>query len=168
MPMDDLLNRLMTCLHRQYDLYRELLEQFARERQAVLKSDLVGLQEVIGIKERLLLDIRRVELERHGILEDLGQILAMDCETLTLSRLAQVSDEPFASRLAQFGPEFQGLVQTIQEESSRNRSLCLQALQFVNGSIKLLSSLVSAGPVYRRTGKVRMEGQVGRMLSGAV
>jgi flagellar biosynthesis/type III secretory pathway chaperone len=166
--MDDLMNRLMLCLHRQYDLYGKLLELFARERQAVLKSDLDGLQEVIRLKERLLQEIRRVEVERHGILEELGRELSVDCEALTLSRLAQMSAEPFASRLAEFGPEFQGLVQTIQEESSRNRSLCLQALQFVNGSIKLLSSLVAAGPIYRRTGKVRLEGQVGRMLSEAV
>jgi len=166
--MDQLLDQLMTCLHRQYDLYGELLDQFARERQAVLQSDLNGLQEVLQTKERLLQAIRRVELERHGVLERLAGELAIDPAALTLSRLAQVSAEPFASRLTRFGSEFQGLVQTIQDESNRNRSLCLQALQFVNGSIRLLSSLVAAGPVYRRSGKVGLEDRVGRVLSGAV
>ena len=57
--------------------------------------DLDGLQEVLRSKERILQDIRRVELERHGVLENLARILEMDWETLTLSRLAEVSSEPF-------------------------------------------------------------------------
>ena len=64
--------------------------------------------------------------------------------------------------------QLQAVIDEIQVESGRNRSLCLQALQFVSGSIKMLSSLTRPNQVYHASGRVQNEGQIGRMLSGAV
>ena len=166
--METLLNSLNDCIDRQLNLYRKLLDLFLLERHAILASDHEELNTVVMDKEGLLQKIRKEELKRRQVCDDIADHLGMASEPLTLTRLSEQIDEPYASETTRRGRRLQGLIDEIQVESERNRSLCLQALRFVNGSIKLLTTLSHPNQVYHASGRFQNEGRIGRMLSGAV
>lgn len=164
-----MLNHLSACVDRQLALYRKLLTLFHDERSAILASDLEELNRVVVDKETILQHIRREEVQRRQAADALASDLGLDAGALTLSQLAlRLTDAPGAEELQERGTRLQSLLEEIQVESERNRSLCLHALQFVGRSIKLLSTLTHPNRVYHATGRVQNDGHIGRMLSGAV
>jgi flagellar biosynthesis/type III secretory pathway chaperone len=166
--MENLLNALSDCVDRQLNLYRKLLDLFHAERGAILTSDLEGLNRVIMDKELVLQHIRTAELARRKTADQLAPQLGLDAGTLTLTKLIERIDGPYASRMKDKGKRLQTLIDEIQVVSERNRSLCLQALHFVSGSIKLLSTLTRPNQVYHASGRIHNTRHLGRMLSGAV
>jgi len=166
--MEKLLNALSDCVDRQLNLYRKLLDLFSAERSAVLASDLEELNRVLLDKELLLQNIRNAEHLRRQTAHEMAVLLEIDEASLTISQLGERIDEPYASKIKRKGARLQALIDEIQVVSARNRSLCLQALQFVSGSIKLLTALARPNPVYHATGRMHSERHTGRMLSGAV
>jgi FlgN protein len=166
--METLLKNLNNCIDRQRNLYRKLLDLFLEERRAILASDLEDLNNVIIEKELILQNIRQEEFKRRQTGDEIAAQLGIDPETLTISQLSRKIKEPYASEIQHSGARLQTLIDEIQVASDRNRSLCLQALQFVGSSIKLLTTLTHPNQVYHATGRVQNEGRIGRMLSGAV
>ena len=167
--MEKLLNELRDCVDRQLKFYRNLLDLFHDERKALLASDLERLNRVIVDKERALQHIRREEVQRRQVAADLALKLGIEAEALTITRLCDgLSAMPGADGIKERGARLQALIDEIQVESERNRSLCLHALQFVSSSIKMLTNLTRPNQVYHASGRVQNGGQIGRMLSGAV
>jgi len=166
--MEKLLNTLSDCIDRQLSLYRQLLDLFRDERSAVLASDLDELNRVLMEKELLLQTIRRTEHLRRQTAHEVAVLLGIEEASLTVSQLIERVEEPYASKIKQQGATLQALIDEIQVASERNRSLCLQALQFVSGSIKLLTSLARPNPVYHASGRMHSDRRIGRMLSDAV
>jgi len=166
--METLLKSLNECIDRQLNLYRKLLNLFLTERHAILASELEELNAVVMDKEGLLQKIRKEELKRRQVCDAIADRLGMTSEPLTITRLSEKIDAPYVSETTRRGKQLQALIDEIQVESERNRSLCLQALQFVNGSIKLLTTLSHPNQVYHASGRFQREGRIGRMLSGAV
>jgi len=166
--MEKLLNALSDCVDRQLSLYRKLLDLFSDERSAVLASDLEELNRVLMDKEFLLQNIRRAEHLRRQTAQQVAALLGIEETSLTISQMCEKVEEPYASKIKKQGARLQTLIDEIQVVSERNRSLCLQALQFVSGSIKLLTSLSRPNPVYHATGRMHSDRRIGRMLSDAV
>lgn len=166
--METLLNHLNDCIERQRNLYRKLLDLFIEERHAIIASELEELNKVVMDKEMVLQNLRTEEFKRRKIGDRIAARLGLDPETLTITQLSKNVREPYASEIKRRGDRLQTLIDEIQVESERNRSLCLQALQFVSGSIKLLTTLTHPNQVYHATGRVQNGGHVGRTLSGAV
>ena len=165
--METLLKELKHCIHQQQRMYQALLDLFTAERSAILISDVERLNRIVGDKERVLQDIGAVEVRRRHTIEQLARQLQANGHTMTLSRLCGLIEEPWATELDSAGRELKQLVAAIQIASDRNRSLCLHALQFVNGSIRMITNLIDPELVYHPTGKMGHERPVGRMLSGA-
>ncbi len=166
--MQSCLKQLNQCIQRQQHLYRALKDLFVAERSAILISDVERLNRIVVDKERVLKDIGAVEVQRRRNMQQLATYLEEDPAVLTLSRLCARIEEPMATMLKRAGRDLQNLVEAIQTESERNRSLCLQALQFISGSIQLITNLIDPQCVYQSTGKMGNDRPIGRMLSGAV
>jgi hypothetical protein len=166
--MESLLNQLNQHIRRQQYLYQTLLDLFTAERSAILISDVERLTQIVADKEQVLQDISAVEVRRLQATEQLAARLHEKPGKMTISRLCALIGEPMATKLETAGRDLQVLVETIQTESERNRSLCLHALQFVNGSIRMITNLIDPELVYPPTGRMGRDRPIGRMLSGAV
>lgn len=166
--MEKELKKLIDIIEKQSVCYDGLLGLFEAERDAIVKSDIDRLNAVIQDKERQLETIRQTEQQRIPVVNSLAEALSQKPKNLTLKRLAELVPEPFASELSDLGKQCHERFEKVQSESATNRSLCLHALAFVNGSLKLLGQLAAAGPVYRSTGQVRLNETSGRVLSSAV
>ena len=166
--MQSVLKQLSHCIQRQQYLYQALNDLFVDERSAILVSDVERLNRIVADKERVLKDIGVAEVQRRQYMKQLATFLHEDPAELTLSRLCARIELPTATTLKRAGRDLQRLMDAIQAESERNRSLCLQALQFINGSIQMIANLIEPQFVYQPTGKIGNDRPVGRMLSGAV
>ena len=90
--MEKELNHLCACVDRQLDLYRNLLDLFHDERKAILASDLERLNHTILEKEGTLQNIRREEVDRRRVAQDLASRIGLDGEALTITKLCAALD----------------------------------------------------------------------------
>ncbi|MDY6880764.1 MAG: flagellar protein FlgN [Desulfatiglans sp.] len=166
--MDLLLDRLLDILAKEKDLYERLLVALKNEKRAVVDSRLDSLNEATKEKENLLLKIRILEEQRSSNLARLAQRLGESPEDLTLTRLSQLLEEPYAAQVADASSEFSTLIQRIHDINKNNKALIQHSLELVRGSLTLLNDLVPSSPVYHKTGRLQAGSYSGKVLSGSI
>jgi len=137
--MELLLTKFLGLLDEEIDLYGSLLSILQKEKNAVVDSSLEKLIESSKEKENLFLKIRILEEQRPVILE------IRNCQS-----------------------SFVSLVQSIQEINLANKALLNHSLELVRGSLSLLNDLMSSNQIYYRTGKMQLNDQSGKLLSGKI
>ena len=166
--MELLLNDLLGLLEGEIGLYASMLLALQKEKKAIVDSNHEELNETSREKENLFLKIRILEEQRLSVLEKLARNLGHPAQDLTLSKLSQLVQEPQSTQLVGCHSTFLSLAQSIQEINLSNKALLTHSLDLVNGSLSLLSDLLSSSPVYYRTGKMEAGDQSGRLLSGKI
>ena len=166
--MELLLNDLLGLLEGEIGLYASMLLALQKEKKAIVDSNHEELNETSREKENLFLKIRILEEQRLSVLEKLARNLGHPARDLTLSKLSQLVQEPQSTQLVDCHSTFLSLAQSIQEINLSNKALLTHSLDLVNGSLSLLSDLLSSSPVYYRTGKMEAGDQSGRLLSGKI
>ena len=166
--MELLLNDLLGLLEGEIGLYASMLLALQKEKKAIVDSNHEELNETSREKENLFLKIRILEEQRLSVLEKLAQNLGQPAQDLTLNKLSQLVQEPQSTQLVGYHSKFLSLAQSIQEINLSNKALLTHSLDLVNGSLSLLSDLLSSSPVYYRTGKMEAGDQSGRLLSGKI
>jgi flagellar biosynthesis/type III secretory pathway chaperone len=166
--MELLLNDLLGLLEGEIGLYASMLLALQKEKKAIVDSNHEELNETSREKENLFLKIRILEEQRLSVLEKLARNLGHPARDLTLSKLSQLVQEPQSTQLVGCHSTFLSLAQSIQEINLSNKALLTHSLDLVNGSLSLLSDLLSSSPVYYRTGKMEAGDQSGRLLSGKI
>jgi len=165
--MDLLLNKFLSLLEGETDLYRSLLSILQSEKKAVVLSNLKELNESSKEKENLILKIRILEEQRSKLLEKIADNLGHSCQVLTLSRLAEMVEEPYSTRLRYNYSILSTLVHSIQEVNNANKTLILHSLELVRGSLALFGNLIEPNSIYFRTGEVKPRGQSGMLICGS-
>ena len=166
--MELLLTKFVGLLDEEIDLYESLLSILQKEKSAVVDSSLEKLIESSKEKENLFLKIRILEEQRPVILERLAQKLGQSTQSLTLTKLSHLVQEPYATRIRNCQSSFVSLVQSIQEINLANKALLNHSLELVRGSLSLLNDLMSSNQIYYRTGKMQLNDQSGKLLSGKI
>ncbi|MDY6971866.1 MAG: flagellar protein FlgN [Thermodesulfobacteriota bacterium] len=166
--MDLLLNDFLGLLEGETGVYRSLLLVLQKEKTAVVEAKLKDLNEASKEKESLVLKIRILEEQRTRSLERLADSLGCPSFGLTLSKISQLVEEPYSTRLRKCQSNLTALIQSIREVNQSNRSLLTHSLELVRSSLTLLDNLMAYNPVYYRTGKFQMNDQSGKVLSGRI
>ncbi|MDY6949944.1 MAG: flagellar protein FlgN [Thermodesulfobacteriota bacterium] len=164
--MQLLLGKFLGLLDDEIGLYGTLLLTLQREKRAVVASNLNALSESSKEKESLFLKIRILEEQRLALIGRLAQELAQEAQSLTLTKLAQLVEEPYATGIRNRQSSFLSLAQSIQEINLSNKALLDHSLDVVRGSLSLLHDLMPSCPFYYRTGKMPSGDQIGKLLSG--
>ena len=155
MRVNLLLEKLISLLNEESSFYRTLLAFLHEERKAIVHSQLEKLIKCTKEKENLILKIRVLEEQRINYLENLGDELEAPVQTLSLTDLAQIVNEPYATQLTGCATRLNALIQSIQEINQSHRALVSQSLDLIRGSLTLLNDLISHNAIYYQTGKVR-------------
>ena len=119
-------------------------------------------------KANLLLKIQILEEQRQRTLKKLADSIGCPLHGLTLSRLSQLSKEPYSTRLKDCRSNLLALTQNIQKVNDSNKSLVMHSLKLIGSSLSLLDNLITPIPVYCRTGKAQINDQGGRVLSAQI
>jgi flagellar biosynthesis/type III secretory pathway chaperone len=166
--MELLLNGLLGLLEGEIGLYASMLLALQKEKKAIVGANHDELNETSREKENLFLKIRILEEQRLSVLEKLARNLGQPAQDLTLNKLSKLVQEPQSTQLVDYHSTFLSLAQSIQEINLSNKALLTHSLDLVNGSLSLLSDLLSSSSVYYRTGKMEAGDQSGKLLSGKI
>ena len=166
--MDSLFNKFLCLLEDETGFYRSLLLVVQKENRAVVDLKLKELNEATKEKENLLLKIQILEEQRQHMLEIVADSIGCPIQGLTLSKLSQLVEEPYSTRLKDCQSNLLALTQSIQEVNNSNKFLLMHSLKLVRDSLSLLDNLVAPIPVYCQTGKTQINDQSGKVFSAQI
>ncbi len=166
--MEHLLDKLIGLLTDAIKLYQSLLGEVQNEKDAVVGLNLKQLADAGKAKDNLLLKLRILEEQRQQVMQRLAGKLGCSPQGLTLTQLSQLVDESYAQRLLGLSTDLLALIYKLQDATQQNKLLMSHSLQLIQGSYTLLNNLMTANPVYQRSGNVDSDRQNGRLVSGEV
>jgi flagellar biosynthesis/type III secretory pathway chaperone len=166
--MDLLLTNLIGLLEQAKELYQSLLAVMQNERDAVVGLNLKKLNEACKSKDNLLLKLRILDEQKGQLVVRLANQLGFSPHKLTITKLSQLVEEPYARRLKECSKALLALIHTLQETNRHNKSLLSHSLELIKGSYNLLTNLMTATPVYYRTGNVQYNKHTGKILCSDV
>jgi flagellar biosynthesis/type III secretory pathway chaperone len=166
--MEHLLDKLLGSLEHATELYRSLFRVVQNEKDAVVGLNLQQLNEACKAKENLLLKLRILEEGREQLMDRVAAELDCSSQGLTLTKLSQLVDEPYAHRLRDRSTDLLALIHTLQDATRQNKFLMSHSMQLIQGSYTLLNNLMAANPVYYRSGNVQNNAQTGKLLNGDI
>ena len=163
-----ILDNFLNLLDQISELYQALLTVLDNEKKAVIAANLKNLNEAGKVKDSLLRKLRILEEQRIHLLEQLASHLDQPVENLTLKNLSQFVKAPHASRLIRCRSKLLALVKKIQEANEHNKALFSHSIDLVKGSVNLLNNLMTASPVYFRSGNIQNHVHTGKILYGEI
>ncbi len=164
MKLDLMLEQLLGLLGQEIGLYQSMLAVINKEKAAAVGSALDALNEAGLEKENILVALRKIDQQRRRLVTDLAAKLGYPLQKLTLKKLAQEVDEPFAGRLRQASTDLKSVLSQVQEANQSTQQLFEHSLELLRGAFNLLSELLSANTVYYRTGNIHSSNSTGKCV----
>ena len=149
-------------------LYRALLSVLQLEKNAIIGSNLGELGKTGKEKEALLLKISIIEEQRQIMMEDLAESLECSPHDLTITKLAELVEEPYPARFKRLCSDLLPLAKTIRDVNDGNKALLRHSVELVRSSFAFLNNLITANAVYYRSGRMQQNDQSGKVLSGSI
>ncbi|MGD9193130.1 MAG: flagellar protein FlgN [Desulfobacterales bacterium] len=166
--MDVLLDQLTQLLNQEAGLYESMAAVIDKEKDAAIRTELSRLIETRKEKENILLKLRIMEDQRTRIVVKVADDLGYLPHDLTLTKISQLVDDPYAKRLKDCSAKLSFLIGRLQEANRNNRQLFEHSLDLLRGSFNLLNDLMEANPVYHRTGNIQNSNSTGRLVYGEI
>ena len=160
-----LYSRLLGNLEKEQSIQQSLLDLLEEERVVLTKASPDAIEEINSRKESLLLREKSNTLARRDIIEQIRSLLGFQAENISLSDLAdRACDEALTGKLLIRQQLLTQTANTIRVNNHRNRELIHAALEDVQGSLRLLQSMVSPGGNYQKTGRLSMNSMQGSLI----
>ena len=159
---------LLDLLDGEAALYRTLLSVLQEEKKAIIDANLGELGETGKKKEELLLKIRTIEGQRQIVTKDLAESLKCSPRDLTITKLADFVEAPYAVRFKRLCLDLLPLAKTIRDINDGNKALLRHSVELVRSSFAFLNNLITANTVYHSSGRMQQTNQSGKVLRGSV
>ena len=151
--------------------YRQLLEIIQQEQEALIETELKELAAINLAKEKLVLQIRKLESQWSLAAKKLGEKLqGLESATPSLKELAQKIGGKTGDQFLELHSVLSSLVRKTSEANLKNRTLTQSALAHINGAMSAIAETFKENPTYGKGGKVREEavGGSGRLFARQV
>ncbi len=168
MKMNSTLEPLIGLLKQEIGLYRSMQVIIDQEKEAAVRSDLNALNETGLEKEKILVELQKKEEQRLQLVADLADKLGYAVQDLTLSRISQLVDEPFAGRLRRVSQDFLSVLAQLQAANLRNKHIFEHSSELLRGSFNLLNELLGPNTVYYRTGTIQSTKSTGKCVCSEI
>ena len=166
--MNSTLEKLIELLKQESDLFRSLQGAFDQEKEAAARSDVKALNEMGIEKEIILLEIQKKEKMRCQLVAGLAKTLGYAVQDLTLSRISQLADEPFAGDLRRVSKDFLSVLSGVQSANQRNKQIFEHSLELLRGSLNRLNELMVPNTVYYRSGNIQSIKSTGKCVCSEI
>ena len=168
MKIDSTLAQLIGLLKQETNLYRSMQIVIDQEKETAVRSDLNALNETGIKKKKILAELQKKEEKRHQLVADLAEQLGYAVQVLTLSKISQLVDEPFAENLRLVRQDFLSVVSQLQAANERNKQIFKHSLELLRGSYNLFNELLTPHTVYYRTGNFQNPKSTGKCVSSEI
>ena len=166
--MNSTLEQLIGLLKQESDLYRSLHGVLDQEIEAATRSDIHALNETGIEKETMLFEIQKKEAQRCQLVAGLAEKLGYAVQDLTLNRISQLVDEPFAGNLRQVSEDFLSVLSRVQSTNQRNKQIFEHSLELLRGSFNRLNELMTPNAVYYRSGNIQRTKSTGKCVCSEI
>jgi flagellar biosynthesis/type III secretory pathway chaperone len=163
--LGSLLDGLADVLQKEVEVYRELREAVAQEREVLMKPSLEALHESNARKETCVLKTRLLEEVRSNLAGRIASHLGIDEGEMTLSGLLSHASPQQRKRLRECQSALRTLVTDIAGMNSRNGLLIESSIRFSENAVSFLAGMMSSGSVYAESGRLKTDGLNGRICS---
>lgn len=163
--LGSLLDGLADVLQKEVEVYGELREAVAQEREVIMKPSLEALHESNSRKETCVLKTRLLEEVRSSLTDRIASHLGIDEGEMTLSGLLSHASPLQRKRLGECQSVLRALVTEIAGMNSRNGLFIESSIRFSEGAVNFLAGLMCSGSVYAESGRLRTNGLNGRICS---
>ncbi len=164
METNEMVEQLLDILSRETELYLSMSTVLNKEKDAVIQSELIGLNEAEIEKENILVALGLLEGQRRNLVTRLADILGYPARDINLTQISQMVAEPFAGRLKQARSDLKALLESVQAANERNKQLFEHSRELLRGSFNLLSELRAPNPIYYRTGAIQNTSASGKCV----
>jgi flagellar biosynthesis/type III secretory pathway chaperone len=126
---------LISVMEKLLKLHQSLYELSAKKTDIVIKGDLDALNQIIKDEQAHISAISKLEGERQKVA---GEILP-GTEKPTISDCMEAADGAEKEALGQLRTELMEIVSKIKDQNEVNQQMIHQALQFVQGTMNLVT-----------------------------
>ena len=123
MKLNLMLEQLLGLLGRETELYQSMLAVIDKEKEAAVRSELIALNDAAGEKENIMAALRKSDEKRRRMVTCLAEDLGYPRQELTLKKLSQLVDEPFAGQLRQARRDLLFVMARVQEANQLAQQL---------------------------------------------
>ncbi|EMT45889.1 flagellar protein FlgN [Anoxybacillus flavithermus] len=123
--MIDLMQKLLK-------LHRGLLQLAKQKTEAIKKSDVVTLQDMMNKEQTYVMAIRQLESERMRLLAHLHE------EERTVRRYAEQLEETERATLLQLASDLSETIAHLKQQNELNMQLLQQSLQFIHFTLDVI------------------------------
>jgi flagellar biosynthesis/type III secretory pathway chaperone len=164
MKFDLMLEQLLGLLSREAELYQSVLTVIDKEKEAVVRSELIALNDASIEKENIMSALRKSDEKRRRLVACLAESLRYPVKELTLQKLSQLVDEPFAGKLQQASRDLLSVVARVQAANQLAKQLFEHSQALLQGAFNLLNELLACNTVYYCTGNIRSSYSTGKCV----
>jgi flagellar biosynthesis/type III secretory pathway chaperone len=165
MEREQMFRGLIEILKKEVQLYRSFIDLLQEEQKNLIHADLESIEEGIKKKETLHLQVKLQEESRTALVQKLCSDLKIEEKEMILSRIIEVSEEPFSAELSRCQRELRDLVSSVTQLSQMNTRLVGGSMEFLKGSISLITSLTGEPPLYRPDGCFSTENDTAKVVN---
>ncbi len=142
-------------LRKEMSLYRDLLDIFRREKEALLKQAFVDLTETNQQKKGIITSLQDAEAERQYIVLELAEALGVPPEEVTLSKVTGLLQDRESADLFGYGEALSSTLRLCEEIGNENLIMLEHSFDLVGSLITTLTEPDASHFTYLPTGHIQ-------------
>ena len=147
-------HKLVTNLEDLTKVYRTLLDLLRKEKELLVKSDVVALSESNQTKEACLYKLKSLDAARERYARELANLIGADVQAPRLLDIAQKIAGTGGDRLRTIHSTLEILIRRVQEINKENEKFAASALSTLNGAMGEIKETLAPKKTYGRNGKM--------------
>lgn len=163
--IERLLDDLIGILDNELEQYRILTYNLMDQRKSFANGDIASFEEINKKQGTLVLKIKTLEEARKSVISQLANLLNIEKEEVTLSKLIELINEPYSERLSSFGDEIINIIKDLENVRESNSYLIQHALHYVSGVLRIFLSSNSDNTKYLNNGQIEQSQKKGKFVS---
>jgi len=145
--MKDSVERLITALNEEYEIYKEVLEIARKKRKIIIEGRIKELDSITSKEQAMIFSIAKLENIRESIIKDIVKELDTD-SIVNISELTQYLDEESKNDIIAIKSKFKDILKAVKDENDLNSMLIEQSLEYIEFNKNLLTTLENKGNTY--------------------
>ena len=148
-------NALVEVLKKELAIYHELKGFIIDEKKILIRPSFDELNECNARKENIILKARMLEEARKNIIKKIARSLELKADEIKLATVAGYAAIEQRKKIEENRKKIVLISGEIISLNEKNKYLVGSTLNNVKGSLDFISSLMSQGPVYLESGKIK-------------
>ena len=157
-------NALIEVLKKELAIYQELKGFIIDEKKVLIRPSFDELNESNARKENIILKARMLEEARTNILKKIARNLEIKADEIKLATLADYAAIEQRQKIEENRKKIVLISGEIRSLNEKNKDLVGSTLNSVKGSLDFISLLMSQGPIYLESGKIKSYQSNGKFL----